>query len=374
VSDAGPGFSKTLGQIPPWPADEAAPSSPSGLGKVAEAIRGTREFGTIVALTLVVVVFSLTTNNFWSHDSLWSVLSSSAISIAVAAGMTAVIVSRQIDLSIGATLGVAAYLTGVLLNAGFHPLIALVAAVLVGFALGAINGVIVAWLQVPAIIATLGTATIYRGLLFIVAPRFLGFLINADQIPRGFRLLTRQSIAGLPMTFVIASVAAIAIGLVLGYTPWGRNLYALGSNPDAARFVGIPVERSVFSALALVGATAGLAGFLYVMRYASVGVRAGVGFDFEVISGVVIGGVAIFGGAGRVFGATLGVVILNTLGRGFVLTSIPEFWKVVATGAAIVVAVGVDAAIVRRRSEIIRLSRRLHAVAKPEEAARWPKL
>ena len=127
-------------------------------------------------------------------------------------------------------------------------------------------------------------------------------------------------------------------------------------------------SRSVFfRALTLVGATAGLAGFLYVMRYASVGVRAGVGFDFEVISGVVIGGVAIFGGAGRVLGAALGVIILNTLARGFVLMDIPEFWKVVATGAAIILAVSVDAAIVRRRNELIRMSRRIRGSSKQEE-------
>ena len=115
------------------------------------------------------------------YDSLWSVLGSSSIAITVAAGMTAVIVARQIDVSIGATLGVAAYIVGVLLNAGVYPLAALAAAVSAGAALGAINGIAVAWFRVPAIIATLGTATIYRGLLFIAAPRFLGVLINADQ-------------------------------------------------------------------------------------------------------------------------------------------------------------------------------------------------
>ena len=360
-------FPKTIGDADLSFADEGTSPALSRIVKLAEAARDAREFGTVIALALVIVVFSLTTDNFWSYDSLWSVLASSAIAIAVAAGMTAVIVARQIDLSIGATLGVCGYMVGVLLGAGVHPLAALALAVLAGAALGAINGVIVAWLGVPAIIATLGTATIYRGLLFLAAPGFLGFLINADQIPNGFRSLTRQPVLGLPVTFLIAGAAATAIGLALGYTPWGRNLYALGSNPDAARFAGIPVEKSIFSALTLVGATAGLAGFLYVMRYASVGVRAGVGFDFEVISGVVIGGVAIFGGAGRVLGATLGVIILNTLARGFVLMDIPEFWKVVATGAAIILAVGVDAAIARRRSEVIRMSRRIGAPSRRKE-------
>ena len=162
--------------------------------------------------------------------------------------MTAVIVARQIDVSIGATLGVAAYIVGVLLNAGVYPLAALAAAVSAGAALGAINGIAVAWFKVPAIIATLGTATIYRGLLFIAAPSFLGFLINADQIPSDFRSLSRHAVAGLPLTFIIAGIAASAIGLAIGYTPWGRNLYALGSNPEAARFAGISAERTIFFA------------------------------------------------------------------------------------------------------------------------------
>jgi rhamnose transport system permease protein len=158
---------------------------------------------------------------------------------------------------------------------------------------------------------------------------------------------------------------AVLIGLVIAYTPWGRSLYVVGSNPDAARFAGISTDRVVFAALVLVGATAGLGGFLYVMRYASVGVRAGIGMDFEVISAVVVGGVAIFGGAGRVLGAVLGVIMLNTLGRGFVLMDLPEFWKVVATGGAIIAAVSVDATVARRRARRIRMNRRLSEI--PDE-------
>jgi rhamnose transport system permease protein len=348
------------------PSPEACPAATRRLSSFALMLRDTREGGIITALAIIVLVFSLSTDNFWSADSVWSILNASAIAIAVAAGMTAVVLARQIDLSIGATLGIAAYAVGALLDYGYHPLVALVVSIAVGAFLGGINGVIVAWLKVPAIIATLGTATIYRGLLFIAAPYFLGFLINASQIPTQFRALSRIPVLGVPFMTVIAGIAATAIGLIIAYTPWGRNLYALGSNPDAARFAGIRADRTIFSALTLVGATAGLGGFLYVMRYASVGVRAGVGFDFEVISSVVIGGVAIFGGAGRVFGAVLGVIVLNTLSRGFVLMSIPEFWKVVATGAAIIAAVTVDVIVARRRVERIRLSRRPHALMERE--------
>ena len=337
-------------------------------GRWLTRIRDAREGGTVIALILVIAFFSFATENFWNIDSVWSILSASAIAIPMAAGMTAVILARQIDLSIGATLGMAAYGVGTLLYEGVHPIVALAFSVALGALLGAINGLAVTWLKVPAIIATLGTATIYRGLLFIVAPYFLGFLINADQIPEGFRALSRLPILGLPITTIIGTAVAAAIGLVIAYTPWGRSLYAVGSNPDAARFAGISADRVIFAALVLVGATAGLGGFLYVMRYASVGVRAGLGMDFEVISAVVIGGVAIFGGAGRVLGAVLGVIMLNTLSRGFVLMDIPEFWKVVATGGAIIAAVTVDATVAHRRARRIRMSRRLNELPDEEHA------
>ena len=322
-------------------------------------LRDTRESGIVIALLIAIVFFSLATRSFWRLDTIWSVASSSAISIPVAAGMTAVILARQIDLSVGATLGVSAYAVGTLLGAGVHPVVALLVSIAIGIALGVVNAAVVTLLKVPAIIATLGTATIYRGILFLAAPQFLGFQINADQIPSAFRALSRLPILGMPLTTLIGGVCAVLIGLVLAYTPWGRSLYAIGSNPDAARFAGISADKSIFAALTLVGATAGLAGFLYVMRYASVTVRAGLGTDFEVISAVVIGGVAIFGGAGRVLGAILGVIMLNTLSRGFVLMDMPEFWKVVATGAAIIAAVGVDATVARRRARRVRMSRRV---------------
>lgn len=338
------------------------PSAESLRGQWRSYIRrlaDVRETGIVVALLLVIAFFSFATDSFWHPNTVWSVLSASATAIPMAAGMTAVILARQIDLSVGAVLGVAAYVVGTLLFAGVHPLIALVVSIVVGTALGAANAVVVTRLKVPAIIATLGTATIYRGLIFLSAPHLLGYQINAYQIPSDFRALSRLPILGLPLTTIIACVCAILIGAVIAYTPWGRSLYAIGSNPDAARFAGISSDRGVFAALTLVGATAGLAGFLYVMRYASVTVRAGVGMDFEVISAVVIGGVAIFGGTGRVLGAIIGVIMLNTLSRGFVVMSMPEFWKVVATGVAIIAAVGVDATVARRRAARIRMSRRL---------------
>lgn len=318
-----------------------------------------REAGLVGFALLTVVLFALASPQFLSGDTLRAISNASNIEITLAAGMAAVIIAGQIDLSVGAVVGVAAYAAGTAFDHGLSPWIALAIAVCSGTLLGAVNGFIVAALRVPAIIATLGTATAFRGLLFIVAPLASGPMISASQMPPGFLSLSAESIFGLPIATVIALTMAAIVGLLLAWTPWGRDLYAIGSNPDQARLVGIKPGRSAFMALTLLGALAGLGGFLYLMRFASVDVRTGTGLEFNVIAAVVVGGVAVVGGSGTVLGAVIGVLILNMLGRGFVLMSIPEFWKTVGTGVAIIAAVAFDAGLSRRGAERLKRHRRV---------------
>lgn len=322
--------------------------------------RGTsKEAGLVGFAALTVIFFTAVSPHFFSPDSLRAVSNSSNIEIVLAGGMAAVIISRQIDLSVGAVLGVAAYAAATALERGLDPWVALIIAVGFGTMLGVVNGIIVAGFKVPAIIATLGTATIFRALLFIVAPNVGGTMIGAAQMPPAFLSLSSGSWFGVPMATVIALVTAAGVGLLMAWTPWGRNLYAIGSNPDEAKSVGIKSGRSVFLALTVLGALAGLGGFLYLMRFASVDVRTGTGLEFNVIAAVVVGGVAVAGGSGTVLGAVIGVLILNMLGRGFVLMSIPEFWKTVATGGAIIAAIAFDTALSRRSGELLKSRRRV---------------
>jgi rhamnose transport system permease protein len=321
---------------------------------------GFRESGIVVFTMLVVIAFSLISPQFLTVESFRSIINNSAITIVVAAGMTSVIVSRQIDLSVGAILAISAYATAFLLAQHLTALTALVVAISFGAGLGLINGGVITALRVPAIIATLGTASVYRGVLYLVAARLLGYEIHASQLPSSFRNLSTVSVLGIPLIVWIALGVAIVVGTLLAFTPWGRNLYAMGSNPEGAHYSGIQSSTMIVAAFTLLGAASGLGGFLYVMRYATTNVRTGTGFEFSVIAAVVLGGVAIFGGSGRVFGVILGALLLNILSRGFVLMYIPEFWKDVSTGVAIVGAVLVDRLLSLRREDRLRKARRPH--------------
>jgi len=327
---------------------------------------GSREGGTILIIFVAILFFTVVSPRFVSIDSFQSILGESAIVLVVAAGMAPVIISRQIDLSVGAILGVAAYGTGLVLNYHYHPLLALGLSLILGMILGCINGLLITRINVPAMIVTLGTASIYRGLLFLLAPKLLGYIINPSQIPQGFRMLSSIRIIGIPFIAVIALVVAVVVGFLLSNTLWGRNLYAIGSNPEAARFAGIDAQKEILRAMILVGILSGLAGFLFVMRYANVYVRTGSGMEFSAVAGVVVGGIAIFGGSGRILGAVLGVLLLNTFQRGFIMMNIPEFWKDVATGIAIVVAITLDAILAKRRQRLLRWERRPHLVVEKE--------
>lgn len=317
-----------------------------------------RESGLILFWLAIIALFALASPQFLSLDSLRAITNASYIELTVAGGMAAIIISGRIDLSVGSVVGVAAYAAGAALSGGVDPIVAAALAVVAGLACGAINGVLVAVLKVPAIIATLGSATFFRGALFIAAPQLAGTMISASQLPADFRALSAQAIFGLPIAGVTALAVTALVAGFMAWNPWGRDMYSIGSNPDQAREVGIRVDRSVFASFVLLGALAGLAGFLYLMRFASVDVRTGTGLEFTVIAAVVVGGVAVAGGSGTVVGAALGVLVLNTLSRGFVLMSIPEFWKVVGTGVAIIAAAAFDTAILRRHDQLLRSRRR----------------
>src|SRR5207244_5140877 len=171
---------------------------------------------------------------------------------------------------------------------------------------------------------------------------------------------------GVPALAWIALGVALIGAAVLRFASWGRDFYAVGSNPEAARFAGIPVGRRVLTAFAISGALAGLGGFMFAARFASVDAGAGSGFEFDVVTAVVIGGVNVFGGVGTVLGAVLGAILVATINNGFTLLKISEFWKIFFEGTAIVAAVTVDAVITQRLQEILRRRRRAALLAQEQ--------
>jgi rhamnose transport system permease protein len=335
---------------------------------LAQAAFRLREAGIFIALTVAVLLFWARANNFMTIANWQDIATDVAIVAVLAVGQTMVVLTRNIDLSVGSIVGLTAYISSDTL-AHHHGLplgVVVLLAVTIGIGLGLVNGLLVTVGRIPAIIATIGTLAIFRGLLFEITN---GQNVLAFQLPERFLNLAARKPVGLPFLAWIAIAIAIAGAAVLRWAPWGRDFYAVGSNPDAARYAGIPVGRRVLTAFVLSGALAGLGGFMFAARFASVDAVAGTNLEFDAVTAVVIGGVNVFGGSGTVLGAALGAVLVATIQDGFTLLKLSEFWKMFFNGTAIVVAVTIDALVTQRLQEALRRRRRAEMVAAREQGA-----
>jgi rhamnose transport system permease protein len=310
----------------------------------------------VAALALLITVTAILEPRFIEASSLRNLALNASILAILAVGQTLVIVTRNIDLSTGSVLGLSAFLAGDLLQG--HPGMALPLVFLLGIALGAacglFNGILVTWGQVPALVVTLGTLYAFRGLAFLWTD---GRQVNAETLPDSFLDLGSESIAGVPILVLIAVVIVIGVGQWLrDYRP-GRELYAIGSNPEGARLAGLRADRRVLTAFVLAGALSGLGGVLFAARFGTVDATAGVGYELTVIAAAVVGGVAIFGGTGTVYGAALGALLLGTITSSLIILRVEAFWQQAAIGALLLLAIALDrllgvrvAARLRRRS------------------------
>ncbi len=328
---------------------------------LAAAVLRLREFGILLALGAAVAFFTIRAPNFDSVGNWQGIAQNVAIVIVVGVGETLVVLTRNIDLSVGSIVGLTAYLSAATFahySGAPLPVVALIA-VAIGLCLGLANGLLVAVAKVPAIIATLATLAIYRGIDVQITG---GGNITAYELPDRFLKLASTKPAGVPTLAWVAAGVAVVGAAAVRWAPWSRDLYAIGSNPEAARFAGIPVGRRVITAFALSGALAGLGGFLWASRFPTVDAVAAKGFELDVITAVVIGGVNVFGGSGTMLGVALGALLVATIQNGFTLLRISEFWRLFFNGFAIVVAVTIDALVTRRLQEALR-RRRAEALA-----------
>ena len=330
------------------------------LQTVATAAFRLRELGIAIALLVAIAIFAVQAESFMTVGNWRNISVSVAVVLAVAVGQTMVVLTRNIDLSVGSIVGLSAFISAETLSTHHGLPIAGVAAiaVAVGIACGLFNGLLVTVGRVPAIIATLGTLYIFRGLVHEVSG---GTQVLAFELPASFKAFALREVLGIPALAVIAIVVAVLGAAMLRWTHWGRDFYAIGSNPEAARLAGIPVARRVLLAFTISGGLAGLGGFMFAARFAGVSASSGSGFEFDVISAVVIGGVNVFGGVGTVLGAALGALLIAVIENGFTLLKINEFWKTAFQGFAIVTAVTVDALVTRRIQEALRQRRRREA-------------
>jgi rhamnose transport system permease protein len=312
-----------------------------------------RELGILLALALLVVVTTVSNPRFLSAQSVRDILLGATILVVLAVGQTVVIVTRNVDLSVGSLVGLVAFATGKLFLAAPHApvLLAVAAGVVLGAVCGAVNGGLIAAARVPALVVTLGTLYVFRGVDFWWAR---GQQINAADMPAGFLRLGTARVLGIPALALVAVVVLAAAGVYLRSYRSGRELYAIGSQPDAARLAGIPVGRRVFAAFVASGALAGLAGVLYAARFGTIDANAGTGLELQVIAAAVVGGVAIFGGSGSVWGAALGAVLLTTISSALATLRINPFWQQAVVGALILAAIGLDRALAVRVAARLR--------------------
>jgi rhamnose transport system permease protein len=287
-----------------------------------------------------------------------------AIPLVVAVGQVLVVLTRNIDLSVSSIVGLTAYLVGTLLsnNNDLPVMAAVLIAIALGLALGAVNGLIVAYGGVPAIITTLGTLAIYR--VFLVEFSDAKTVTTAD-LPDWLNEVPSRNVAtlgdfDLRLLVAVAFIVVICGQLVLRYLPFGRRLFAIGSNPDAAVTAGLPVKRDVFLAFTICGGLSGLAGFMYLARFGTITVSAAQGLELQVVAAVVVGGVNIFGGSGSMIGAFLGVLLIETLQQSLLRwASVSEFIKDAILGLLILLAVAADAIVLSRlRDRWVRTRRR----------------
>ena len=309
-----------------------------------------RELSILLVFFAVIAAATIKTDTFLFSSNSWrDLLLTPSILLLLAVGQAVVIITRNVDLSVGSVLGLAAYLTGRLFTdqPGIPILAVFAAGVLAGALLGLVNGVLVAYGKVPALVITLGTLYIYRGVVLTWAG---SDRINAGDLPKGFLELGTRSVLSIPVLTIIAAVFLVAVGYYLHSMRGGRELYAIGSDPDAAVLYGLPVTRRVLSAFVLSGALAGLAGVVYAARYGTVSSNAGTGIELQAVAAVVIGGVAIFGGSGTVWGAAIGAVLLVTINRALPILGIPDFWQRAVVGALILGAIVLDRLLAARQA------------------------
>ena len=333
------------------PSVPSARSRRSGFGP--EAIK---LLSLLVVLGVTIVVLVFVVDDYLSPRFVSRLLLAISITALVAAGEALVIITRNIDLSVGSMVGVSAYLTAELLadHRGLPSWLAIVVSIGIGATLGLFNGVLVAFARVPSIIVTLGTLSIYRSVLTSHAG---GRTINTAELPQWLVDLPRStvfSIGGYEVRtmFALAVLIVVLLHLVLLYTRGGRHLYAIGSSPEAALQVGLNQRRLQLVAFVTCGALAGFAGFLYVGRFGTINVTAGSGLELAAIAAAVVGGVSTLGGSGTIIGAFLGAVLIGTLDQSLArVPEISEFWRDAILGTLILLAVILDVTVTRHFRE-----------------------
>jgi rhamnose transport system permease protein len=329
----------------------AAPGA--GSRRLTERVFRIRESGIIAVFLVFVAVTTAVHPEFLNEQNIQFLLVNTVVYALLALGETMVVISRNVDLSIGSVLGLSAYVSAGLF--GPHPGIPVPVVFLVGLgiglACGMANGLMVALGRVPSLVVTLATLYIIRGIDILIVG---GNEVTAQTLPNSFSNIPRANVFGVPY---LAIAVAVVIGIGAYYLRSfrsGRELYAIGSNPEAARLAGIPTGRRIFTAFTVSGGIAGVAGVLWAAQYQTVDSTAGTGYELTVISAVVVGGVAIFGGSGSAVGAAIGALLLSSITSALNVLGISQLWLEAISGFLRLLAITLDRVISLRLQAALR--------------------
>jgi rhamnose transport system permease protein len=311
-----------------------------------------REALLAAVIVLLVAAIGSRTPSFIAPGNLVEIFNDTAILIILALGQMMVLLTKGIDLSMAANLALSGMIVALL---NFHhpeiPVIALLAlATLLGLVMGVINGLLVWKLGIPAIVVTLGTMSIYRGIIFLLSN---GGWVNSNQMSADFLSLPRTSLLGMPVLSWFAIAALFIVGYFLRYSRTGRALYTAGGNATAAYYTGINAGKMQFVSFCLSGALAGFCGYLWISRFAVAYVDVANGFELQVVAACVIGGISTMGGTGRVLGCLFGALFLGVINNALPVIGVSPFWQMAISGAVIVIAVVLNERGNKRKGRLI---------------------
>lgn len=311
-----------------------------------------RSTSSILFLVLLVIVFSVTTKHFFTGGNITTVLFVASVLILGTIAQSVVVVTQNLDLSVGAVMAAAAYIPLLLL--GRSPTLLtwyIPFALAIGVVLGLVNGVLVAFLKIPSLIATLGTMSLFRGLVYAVGN---GTQISVNQQPGWILAFISKSLFSIPLLVFFTAIVAVVVALFLRRNRYGRMFYAVGSSTQASIFYGLPKKRVVLAAFSLGGFIAAIAGVFLAAQAGTVTVDIATGYELQTLAAAVIGGLSLFGGTGSVIGATAGALVIAVLNNGLVQLGLSGYWQGFIQGCAIVAAVAFDVIVKAREKRLNR--------------------
>nr|WSS61910.1 ABC transporter permease [Streptomyces sp. NBC_01177] len=319
---------------------------------LVDAVFRAREISIAGALALLILGTCLANPRFLSDQGIKDLLLNASILVLLAVGQSAVVITRNIDLSVGSVVGLSAFACGKFVAGSDHGVLTvMLLGIAIGVVCGLVSGALVSFGRVPSLVVTLGMLYIIQGVDYWWAQ---GEQISASDVPDAVLRLGSGSVLGIPYLPLIAAVLLAATAYFLRGYRSGRELYAIGSSPEAARLAGIPIRRRILAAYAFSGAVAGFAGALWLARFGTVVADNAHGWELTVVSAVVVGGVAITGGTGTVWGAALGALLLTTIGSVLVVLKVDSFWQGAITGALLLLAISVDRIVNLRMTAALR--------------------